>query len=213
MAGSAPIRDVVCIHGLWMPGVIMTVMRHRLEKDRGFNGHEFSYRSVAGNLDDNVERLRGFVAGFGGARLHVVAHSLGGIVALHMLRRYPDMPVERIVCLGSPLVDSRPARLLHKYDWGEALIGRTIIEGVLETPLGEWDGAQQVGVIAGTRPYGTAKFIMSLEEPNDGVVASAETRLPGIADHLEMPVTHSGLLFSGDVTQQVATFLRDGHFN
>ena len=122
------------------------------------------------------------------------------------------MPVERVVCLGSPLVDSQPARLLQRFDWGRPLVGKTLIEGVLEKPLGEWAGPQQVGVIAGTAPYGTANLFMPLSDPNDGVVAAEETRLPGIADHVELPVSHSGLLFSDTVVPPVAAFLRGGSF-
>ena len=33
----------------------------------------------------------------------LVGHSLGGLVALEALRRQPDLPVSRVVCLGSPL--------------------------------------------------------------------------------------------------------------
>ncbi|MGI9344148.1 MAG: esterase/lipase family protein [Gammaproteobacteria bacterium] len=211
MTENPSAQHVVCIHGLWMPGLIMTVLRRRLE-DVGFNGHEFSYQSVVGNLDDNIARLRDCVDGFAGKRVHFVAHSLGGIVALQALRRNPELPVDRVVCLGSPLVDSEPARLIHKYDWGTTVIGRTVVEGVLEDPIGTWAGPQQIGAIAGTRPFGVAKFIMPLEDPNDGVVSVAETRLPGITDHIEMPVTHSGLVFSDAVAQQVVAFLSDGRF-
>ncbi|HLT90697.1 MAG TPA: hypothetical protein VKZ85_07110, partial [Woeseiaceae bacterium] len=49
------------------------------------------------------------------------------------------------------------------------------------------------------------------DEENDGAVAVSETRLPG-AEHLVMPVTHTGLVWSREVADQVATFLRTGHF-
>jgi pimeloyl-ACP methyl ester carboxylesterase len=205
-------NDVVCVHGLWMPGAIMIVLRRRLEKQYGFRGREYSYHSVVGSLDQSIARLRRQVELLAPARTHVVAHSLGGVVALQTLRRHPDLPVGRVVCLGSPLVDSEPARFLQRFDWGRPIVGRTLLEGVLENPLGEWTGAQQVGVIAGTTPFGTARFFLPLSDPNDGVVASAETRLPGITDHIEMPVSHSGLVFADIVVRQVAAFLRDGCF-
>ncbi len=213
MTAADSTSEVVYVHGLWMPGLIMSVLRHRLQNGHGFPGREFTYHSVVGDLDENIERLREFVEAIPGQRAHIVAHSLGGVTALQMLRRYPDLPIDRVVCLGSPLVDSRPARLLQRFDWGRAVVGRTLIEGVLEKPLGEWAGRQEVGVIAGTAPFGSAKLIMPLATPNDGVVASVETRLPGITDHLELPVTHSGLVFSEVVAEQTAAFLRAGRFD
>lgn len=206
------IRDVVCIHGLWMPGLEMSLLRRRLEHDHGYRPHAFSYQSLAGDLGENIDRLRAFVEELDVDRLHIVAHSLGGIVTLQMLRRHPDMPVERVVCLGSPLVDSGPARKILRYDWGESVIGRTLTEGVLEDPLGEWVGQQEVGVIAGTVSFGLGIAIMSLETPNDGVVSLRETRLPGLADHVELAVSHSGMLVSSAVAGQAAAFLADGQF-
>jgi len=217
-------QDVVCIHGLWMPGHEMTLLRRRLRHVHGYRTHQFSYQSVTRGLDAAVERLRDFIdatidastdAGVGGEsnrKVHLVAHSLGGVLSLHMLQRFPDTPVARVVCLGSPLVDSQPARKFLRYDAGKILVGRTLIEGVIEQPLGTWAGPQQVGVVAGTHPFGSARFIMKLDEPNDGVVSAAETQLPGITDYLEMPVTHAGLLLSRRVENQVENFLRDGRF-
>ena len=53
---------------------------------------------------------------------------------------------------------------------------------------------------------------MSLPGDNDGVVTIEETRIPGLADHIVLPVSHSGMLFSGDVADQTANFLRQGKF-
>lgn len=208
-------QDVICIHGLWMPGLEMSLLRRRLRR-HGYRVRQFTYKSVTRGLDAAIERLRGFIDertnGESGRSVHLVAHSLGGVLSLQMLRRFPDAPVTRVVCLGSPLVDSRPARQFLKYDWGRAIVGPALTESVIENPLGEWTGSQEVGVIAGTQPFGSARFIMRLDEPNDGVVSVAETRLPGITDHIELPVTHAGLLLSRRVDSLTAEFLREGRF-
>jgi hypothetical protein len=69
-----------------------------------------------------------------------------------------------------------------------------------------------VGVIAGTLAVGLGVVIENLPQPNDGTVAVDETRLPGIKDHLELPVSHTGLLVSATVASQTAYFLRHGAF-
>lgn len=209
---TAAAANVVCVHGLWMPGLEMTLLRRRLHHFHGFQVQQFSYSSVTGRLEHSIEQLRQFLDDEVNGRANIVAHSLGGVMALHMLRHYPDAPVDRVVCLGSPLVDSRPARRFLQYSWGRACIGETLVEGVFEKPLEEWTGPQQVGGIAGTLPFGGAKLFMKLEKPNDGVVAAVETRLPGLADYIELPVTHAGLLMSGTVAGQVSNFLLEGSF-
>ena len=39
-----------------------------------------------------------------------------------------------------------------------------------------------------------------------------ETRLPGLAGHRVLPVSHTGLIFSAPVADLVVAFLRDGRF-
>ena len=51
--------------------------------------------------------------------LALLGHSLGGLIALEALNREPDLPVTRVVCLGSPLRGSHAARISHG---GELLI-------------------------------------------------------------------------------------------
>jgi hypothetical protein len=44
-------------------------------------------------------------------------------------------------------------------------------------------------------------------------VAVEETRLPGLADHCVVETNHTGLLFSPEVAQLAAGFLRHGRFS
>ena len=59
---------------------------------------------------------------------------------------------------------------------------------------------------------GIGTIVATLEGPNDGVIRVAETRLPGAKDHIEMNVSHSGMLVSADVADQVGAFLQRGEF-
>lgn len=70
----------------------------------------------------------------------------------------------------------------------------------------------EVGSLAGTEPVGLGPLFVTLEGDNDGVVRVAETRLPGLADHLVMAVSHTGMLFEPEVARQCARFLLDGRF-
>jgi pimeloyl-ACP methyl ester carboxylesterase len=212
---AAP-ETIVFAHGIWMPGRIMSFLKHRLEREHGFAGRLFSYYAVQVGLDENAARLSEFVSMVAEGPVHVVGHSLGGVLALRMHALHPDAPAGRIVCLGSPLCGSRAAVGLGRWRWGQRMLGRTITAGVVDEAADCWGTAvtarREVGIIAGTTAVGVGKLMAVFDEANDGTVSVAETRLPGARDHLLMPVTHTGLVWSRPVADQVAAFLRRGEF-
>ena len=75
---------VVLIHGLWMTGTEMRVLGGRLEES-GFRVRYFRYRSWRGGLAQAAGALREFVEATDGERVHLVGHSLGGVVISKML--------------------------------------------------------------------------------------------------------------------------------
>lgn len=212
MAGS---RNVVLVHGIWMPGAVMLYLKIRIESEHGIKSRLFSYPSMLGSLDENAELLAACVREQAGP-VHLVAHSLGGVIALRMLNENPEASVERVVCLGSPLSGSHAANDLSQYEWAQTLLGKTVAEGIVDGSASQWGAAvaerHDVGTIAGTVSIGIGKLVSSMKGPNDGVIRVAETRLPGARDHIEMNVSHSGMLVSGDVADQVAAFLKRGEF-
>ena len=208
---------VVLLHGIWMPGVEMLLLKNRLEEDDGFQCHIYSYPSVRATLNENAELLAGFVRELECAEVHLVGHSLGGIVALRMLATHDDAPAGRVVCLGSPLCGSHAAEALLSHRWGRAITGNTLGEGVVDEPASVWAASvvanRDIGVIAGTVPVGMGRIVTRFDGDNDGTVAVAETRLPGARDHICMHVNHTGLVTSPEVARQIASFLMTGRFN
>lgn len=209
-------ETIVFAHGIWMPGRIMAMLKYRLEREHGFAGRLFSYYAVQTDLDENAARLAEIVAAIPEGPVHLVGHSLGGVLALRMHALHPEAPPGRIVCLGSPLCGSRAAVGLGRYSWGQRMLGRTITAGVVDEAANCWGvpvtERREVGIVAGTVAIGAGKLLAAFDEENDGTVAVSETRLPGAKDHLLMPVTHTGLVWSRDVAEQVAAFLRRGEF-
>ncbi len=197
---------VVLVHGIWMPGTVMAWMGARL-RQAGFACETFSYHGVTRGPRDAIARL--------GERLaqgsaHVVAHSLGGLVTLHALAERPELPVRRVVCLGSPLLGSGAAHGMRRRAWAAATLGHAA--EVLERGLERWSGPAEVGCIAGTLPHGLGHVFAGFDGPHDGSVAVAETRLPGLADHAVIRASHSGMLFSPEAARLTIGFLRDGRF-
>jgi len=210
------IDTVVCVHGIWSHGAGMYLIKRRLEKEFGFRALLFSYRSIRGTLDENAAALTAFIHEQDLDGVHIVGHSLGGVLALRMLANDPHALPGRVVCLGSPLTGSRAADFLSEKEWAEDILGRSLPVGVIHESANEWAShiceQREIGVIAGTVPLGVGRLFAKFDGDNDGTVAVSETYLDGAKDHLVMPVSHKGLLFSSDVADQTGSFLKRGEF-
>ncbi len=201
---------VILVHGLWMRGYEMGLLAARL-REQGYPVAHFRYATVTGSLRGICARLRDTILAHRG-QVALIGHSLGGVISLHTLRDYPELPVDRAICIGSPLTGSVAGRGLQRVGAGRLALGGVLPEAVFHRPLGCWDGRQQVGVIAGTRSFGPGQLVARLPAPHDGTVAVTETRLPGITDHLELPRGHAALVLSRRVATECSHFLQHGHF-
>jgi pimeloyl-ACP methyl ester carboxylesterase len=210
---EAAIDHVIYVHGLFMTGADGLFLRRRIERDFGMKTHTFRYRSVSGSMSDIAERLVELARGLRAERVHFIGHSLGGLVIYRALERNPDLPPGRVVFLGVPSVASRAAVGWHdRLAWASKLMGSCVTEELLSPHTRRWHCPHELGVIAGTRPFGLGRFAARFEEDNDGTVCVPETRMPGAADLLTLPVSHMGMLMSAKVARETAAFLRDGRF-
>jgi len=201
---------VVVVHGLWMTGAVFALQRAQLTR-YGYRVATFSYPSVRLELDEIASRLRRFVTALGVPRVHFVGHSLGGLVVLHTLALNTLQSVGRVVLLGSPVVGSRAAERLSHSSPGRALLGRALLEWRVERGIAV-ASRFEVGMIAGTVCFGMGRLLVRLPVPNDGVVCLDETRMPGLRDHLALPLSHSAMILSARVARQIRVFLELGHF-
>jgi pimeloyl-ACP methyl ester carboxylesterase len=197
---------VILLHGLWMPGASMQWFASKLAAE-GFEPEIFAYHSVADGPDTAVPRLIELLAA---APASIVAHSLGGLIALQALHEAPGLPVDRVVCLGSPLTGSGAATGMLRWAPAAAMLGRSA--QLLQHGVDGWQGNAQVGVIAGCVPHGLGALLAGFDGDHDGTVAVAETRLAGVSDHVVVEASHSGLLFSAEAVEQAVAFLRRGRF-
>ena len=199
--------DVVLVHGLWFGAWSLKLLQRRLRR-AGFRPRRFRYRTTRGGLEQHARDLRDFV----GEAEHpqFVAHSMGGLVTLRMLAQAPELAAARVVLLGSPLRGSAVARKAERIPGGRRLLGQA--RDALLHDHGPLAVANPVGMIAGTRGVGLGLLVGGAGGPGDGTVALAETRSEGLVDHLELPVTHTGMLFSREVARQAVYFLQAGGF-
>lgn len=198
---------MVLIHGLFMSGWVMGLLARRL-RGCGFRTATFSYPSRRRSPADNAADLAKFVAGLEASRIHLVAHSLGGLVVLHLLgNRSAEPRLARILFLGTPLAGSTVARRLLRHRAGRWLLGRSVERGLLGDRPRAAPGLDVI-VIAGRRGLGIGCLFGGLPAPNDGTVTVAETRAPDCPRRVIVPATHMGLVFSKPIARQVCDLLR-----
>ena len=200
---------VVLVHGLWMKGPEMFLLRRRLRK-AGYEVHQFSYRTVAHELGENARQLQAFVQPLQAQTVHYVAHSLGGLVVRRLFHDNPEQRPGRIVTLGSPHTGSYVADRLSRSGLFRRLLGCSLRP--LRGELYAWSATHPLGSIAGTLSVGVGWLVRDLPKPNDGTVAVAETQLPGMSDHLLVHTSHMAMLVSKTVAEQTLHFLRHGRF-
>jgi pimeloyl-ACP methyl ester carboxylesterase len=205
-------EHVILLHGLWMRGFALGLLHRRLMEE-GFRVHRFDYMSVAATQEHILARLQARLLDHVPGPVHMVGHSLGGLLALRACLEARDLPSGRIVCLGSPLKGSAAARAFARL-WrggGEALLGHN--SNLLELGLEAWKGPREVGVIAGSMPIGLGAMLSPITGEHDGTVAVEETVVPGLTAHCVVETSHTGLLFSAEVARLTALFLREGRFD
>jgi pimeloyl-ACP methyl ester carboxylesterase len=204
-------ETVVLLHGIWMPTWVMSVLARRLRR-YGYRTVVFGYPSLTQSLENNAEQLAGCIREQGAATVHLVGHSLGGLVILQALQKHPGLVTGRIVLLGSPVRGSVVARRLNCYRGLRWILGRSAHRCLLGDGPG-WNGHLPLGVIAGTLSVGIGRIIGGLAGENDGMVTVAETHLENTSGSIQVHTTHTGLLVSRKTAIEVCSFLRDGHFS
>lgn len=207
-------ESVVYVHGLWATPADSYLLRHRLARE--FRVEPFRYATVACSVTEAAAQLASFVDTLAPRTLHLVGHSLGGLVIYRFLERYPDQPPGRVVFLGVPVAGSRLAVRVGQWSWSAAVLGRCVAEELFVAQERRWTIPRALGVIAGTRPLGLAPVLAPDlgrgVSANDGTVAVRETRIEGATDHITVNASHMGLLLSARVAEETRGFLREGHF-
>jgi hypothetical protein len=171
-------------------------------------------RSMPAILDVLEPEVTGFARTLDGP-LHILTHSLGGLVARAFIARSRPADLGRVVMLAPPNCGSELADLLFRLNLSSAILGpvaghlRTCRHAEDEALLGSVD--YELGIIAGNRSLTPVPHTL-LPAPHDGMVSVAATRLPGMADHIVMPVAHSLMCHHPAIKAQALHFLREGRF-
>jgi pimeloyl-ACP methyl ester carboxylesterase len=177
----------------------------------GFDVARFAYASIGDGLEHSADRLASWCRTQGTQPLHLVGHSLGGLLILAALERNQDLKVQRVVLIGSPYAGITAAVALARSPIGEKMLGRTLNDWMRMRRPSIPNGVE-LGVIAGDIPFGLGRLVARLPKPNDGVALVEETRVPGAKDSIVLRINHTGMLVSPAVARATCAFLRNGSF-
>jgi len=202
----------VLVHGLWYGPAAMWPLAHTL-RQHGCSVSRFDYASVSCPWQDNVAGLCQHLRSNASAQVQIIAHSLGGLLALSALAEIAaassDSQVAQLMMLGTPLRGSAIAARLRQNAMTSRLLGHSgpvLVRGLAELlPLVAVNC--RLVMIAGCRPLGLGKILVTMQGEHDGTVAVSETRHPLLHAHHCIPCGHSGLLLAAEVRQTVVTEL------
>jgi len=201
---------VVLVPGAGVGGADLLPMAWRLQRC-GYRVKIFFCITWGKPLAESTRQLYHWLSKQPDPRIHLVGHSLGGLVILRCLADYPWTRAGRIVTVGTPHTNITMAQRVLRLPVARWLVGRGVASALPLLPL-PIPAGREVGAIAGTHKLGVRAFFLAVPSPNDSVISVQETQHPAIAQHTVLKVSHNGMLISRAVAEEVDAFLRNGRF-
>lgn len=208
-----PRAVVALLHGLGRSPASMALLARRLER-RGWTTSRPRYRSTALTLDQALAQVAAPVARLSATadEVHLVGHSLGGLLALLLALRQPPPNLGRVVQVGSPNGGAEAAALAARVPGAPRLMGPVLsqLDRKVLSDAGPFDFP--LGCIAGDLPLVPVARLAGAREPNDGMVTVRSALHPAATDRIVLTSAHPLLPFDPRVARQVDAFLRTGRF-
>lgn len=195
---------VVLIHGLGGSRVDMWPIAKRLRR-LGYEVQNWGYRSLGNSVETHAKRLGTALSALDcemlGTRIHLVTHSMGGIIARAMLADFELQNLGRVVMLAPPHRGSHMARKLAPYiGWLTPSLSQLSdspdsFVNQLPNPL------KQKGIEFGI-----------VESTKDRVITSGGVNLEGYRDYARVEGHHGILTWYAETIRLVEDFLTEGKF-
>jgi pimeloyl-ACP methyl ester carboxylesterase len=194
-------EHVALVHGYLANKYMMAPLARRLRR-RGFGTTPWGYWNIRCSLLVHADRfcrqLQRLDADPAIGTIHLVTHSMGGIIARAALDRFRPRKLGRLVMLAPPnhgsFVATRAVNTFGRYlrPVTELSTASDSLVNLLPTPEG-----LDIGVIA-------AQY--------DALVSEESTHPLVPHAHITLPTWHTGLLFNRTAADLVADFLATGNF-
>ncbi len=195
---------VVLLHGLGGTRLDMWRMARRL-KGLGFNVRNWGYRSLGNRIETHAERLGEFLMKLSQERLgkiHIVTHSMGGIITRAMLAEHNIECLGRVVMIAPPHQGSHAARKLNRFfGWlSPSLLQLSDVESSFVNRLPNSFAKRQV------------EFAI-IESIRDRVIVQGGVLLDGHSDYAKVNAHHGVAPMYDETIRLVENFLVNGKFN
>ena len=209
-------ETIVLLHGLGRTSASMYLLKTQLE-DIGYKVVSESYASTDGSIKEHADWLNTIINDCCGdsEKIHFVTHSLGGIILrLHLkVKQYPNMG--RVVMLSPPNKGSQVADFLKDWDLFQFVMGPSGQEigtspDSIPNNLGPVEF--ELGVITGDVSFNPFTSLL-IPGPDDGKVSVESARVKGMKDFIVLPHSHTFIMNSQEVIDQVIFFLETGNFS
>jgi triacylglycerol lipase len=202
--GSAtdhPRECVSLVHGFLANKYMLAVLGRRL-RDKGYLTSAWGYWNMQCSLLVHAERFARELAILDADprmdTIHLVTHSMGCIIGRAALDRYRPRKLGRFVMLAPP----------NRGSFVATATARTF--GRILKPVAELSTADDSLVNSLPMPRGIEIGVIAAK--HDALVTEESTRPDAPHAHITLPTWHTGLLFSRETADLVASFLASGEF-
>lgn len=215
-------EHVILLHGIASVKESMLLVAQECKK-AGYIVHNMGYASLTQTIEQSathtyhaIENLKLDKA----EKLHLICHSMGGLVAFEMLGRHTLPNIGRIVTMGTPFkgspvadfLSNKPFDVAYTVFYGPA--GRQLRTDYRKMAKILIDRENlELGTIAGNKDYNYFFFRPLFRDigDNDGLVTPKSATIKEARDHIVIPHTHTSMLLNAGARQAVH-FLQKGVF-
>ncbi|MBL4661664.1 MAG: alpha/beta hydrolase [Alcanivoracaceae bacterium] len=196
-------QAVVLVHGLWMSRWSFAFIAKYLSA-KGYKVYRFGYATTSKPFAFNMLKLQAFVNSRTEETVHLVVHSMGGILSMRCLPKIKK--TGKLIMLGTPVNGSQAAIAMGQKRWSSWLLkhaSEPLENGVVDPQV-----FRESCMIAGTSSYiGISRLVTKLPKPNDGTVALKETQADWIDLHTTEKTNHFRMLFHKKIQYKIGAFL------
>jgi len=195
---------VVLVHGLGGSRLDMWPLSRRLKRC-GYTVRNWSYRSLGQRIETHAERLAqdltAIDADISAGQIHLVTHSMGGIIARKMFANHSIDNLGRVVMLAPPHQGSHIAGRLVRYI------------GWLTPSLNQLSDARDSFVNQLPNSFLASGIEFGIVEASkDRVIVQGGVLLDGYRDYARVEGHHGVLAWYPQAIQLVQDFLMHGSF-
>jgi len=216
-ASPASNECVILLHGLARTSSSMNDLQSALI-DAGFAVAKIDYPSRKFTVEQlaapTIEKGLKICQSQDAQKIHVVTHSMGGILFRQYVSEHGAELFSRTVMLappnnGSEVVDE--LRDVPGFNFLNGPAGLQMGTDSNSVPLKLGPASSDIAVIAGTF---SINLMLStfLPDPDDGKVSVESSRLDGMCAHLQVHVSHPFIMEDEEVMPEIISYLKTGRF-